>query len=172
MTSEDSGAVFDCNVFVQALLNSRGPAFACKELADNGTITLFLSAEIIEEVKEVLSRPKLQQRFSALTPERVDAFLQDLVNQAVLLTDVPALFSYERDPKDERYVNLALAADAQHLVTRDKDLLDLMKDEAFRQRFPDLIVLDPVVFLGKITPVQQPVKTSERSGESSQEGRT
>jgi len=33
------------------------------------------------------------------------------------------------------------------LVTRDLDLLDLMKDTTFRQQFPSLTILDPVAFL-------------------------
>lgn len=43
-------------------------------------------------------------------------------------------FSYERDPKDEPYVNLALAAGAKYLVTRDKDLLDLMSEGVSQAR--------------------------------------
>jgi hypothetical protein len=33
------------------------------------------------------------------------------------------------------------------LVSRDKDLLDQMNDEGFRQRYPDLTILDPAAFL-------------------------
>jgi hypothetical protein len=39
---------------------------------------------------------------------------------------------------------LAAATRARYLVTRDKDLLDLMGDDAFRQQFPGLAVIDPV----------------------------
>jgi predicted nucleic acid-binding protein len=38
---------------------------------------------------------------------------------------VPQVFSYDRDPKDARYVNLAIAAEARYLVTWDRDLLAL-----------------------------------------------
>ena len=60
---------------------------------------------------------------------------------------MPPVFSYPRDPKDEPYVNLAVAAGLRYLVSRDKDLLDLMQDPSFQQRFPDLMILDPVTFL-------------------------
>jgi len=39
---------------------------------------------------------------------------------------------------------------AKYLVSRDNDLLDLMQDETFRQRFPGLVILDPVTLLGEL----------------------
>jgi predicted nucleic acid-binding protein len=60
---------------------------------------------------------------------------------------VPKAFSYERDPHDEPYLNLAIAVDAQYLVSRDKDLLDLMADSAFRGQYPGLSIVDPVTLL-------------------------
>ncbi len=152
MTSTPPGAVFDCVVFVQALANRKGPAYACKQFVDNGQVTLYLSPQTANEVSEVLRRPKLRQKFRTLSPEKVEAFLKDLAEKAVSLSDVPSVFSYARDPKDEPYVNLAAASGARYLVTWDKDLLDLMNEtreesRAFRQRFPNLIILDPVAFL-------------------------
>jgi predicted nucleic acid-binding protein len=38
---------------------------------------------------------------------------------------VPKEFSYRRD-EDEPYINLAVAAGADFIVSRDRDLLDLM----------------------------------------------
>jgi predicted nucleic acid-binding protein len=81
--------------------------------------------------------------------------VRDVVNKAVILRDVPPAVSLQRDPKDECYLNLALAASAHYLLSRDKDLLDLMKDEttagqAFRQQFPQLQILDPVAFLRQV----------------------
>jgi 23S rRNA G2069 N7-methylase RlmK/C1962 C5-methylase RlmI len=38
---------------------------------------------------------------------------------------------------------------------RDKDLLDLMADADFRERFPDLVILDPAAFLRAIAGLEQ-----------------
>jgi predicted nucleic acid-binding protein len=80
---------------------------------------------------------------------------------AVIVSDIPEQFSYSRDPKDEAYINLALAARAPYLVTRDLDLLDLMKEDdvvgvAFRKQYPGLTIVDPPTFLGFFTPVSRP----------------
>ena len=51
--------------------------------------------------------------------------------------EVPRIYAPERDRKDEPYLNLALEARARYLVSRDRDLLDLMSDEAFLRRIPN-----------------------------------
>jgi uncharacterized protein len=95
----------------------------------------------------VLTRPKTQRRFPLLTAESVDEFSRDVERKSVVLPNVPNAFSLPRDPKDEPYLNVAIAANAEFLVSRDRDLLDLMKDAAFRQQFPGLTILDPAAFL-------------------------
>lgn len=64
---------------------------------------------------------------------------------------------YPRDPDDEPYLNLAIEAGAEFLVTRDRDLLDLMRwdreeGRTFQRRFPKLKNVDPVTFLKLIEP--------------------
>jgi putative PIN family toxin of toxin-antitoxin system len=92
----------------------------------DGHLTVYVSRPTLAEVADVLNRPKSRQRFKTLTAERVEAFLREFENAAVLVDPVPQAFTYTRDPDDEPYVNLALAAGASYLVTWDNDLLDLM----------------------------------------------
>lgn len=103
---------------------------------------------------DVLTRPELQHKFPLLTQERAEELLEGLKERATFLESVPAEFSYDRDPKDEMYVNLALAAGAAYLVSRDNDLLDLMKEtdtgRDFRKRLPSVTILDPVAFLREV----------------------
>jgi putative PIN family toxin of toxin-antitoxin system len=150
-------AVFDCMVFLQGAMRATGPAAACFRLVDAGAVELCVSAELLAEVQNVLARPALQRRYKTLAPEKVATFMAEVQGKAFLLTNVCAVFSHPRDPKDELYVNLAVAADARYLVTRDKDLLDLMRPgtdlgEDFRQRFPGLTILDPPAFLSELSP--------------------
>jgi putative PIN family toxin of toxin-antitoxin system len=95
-----------------------------------------VSPEIVAEVGDVLNRPKVRRMLPALTDEAVEAFLQDVLSRATTLSEVPEAFPLERDPKDERDINLAIASGASYLVTWDRDLLDLMDDEGFCRRFP------------------------------------
>lgn len=146
--------VYDCMIFLQGLIKETGPGVDCLALFEQGRIELFISKAVLDEIVDVLTRPVLQQKFPLLTRERADTLLKGLKETATFLETFPAEFHYERDPKDEVYVNLAHAAGATFLVTRDNDLLDLMKDtdtgKDFRQSFPGLTILDPVAFLREI----------------------
>ena len=129
-------------------------------------LELFLSPDILAEVRDVLSRPKTLRKFPALTPEAVDLFLGDLATHAKMLATVPKVYTLARDPKDEPYVDLAAASRARYLVSRDKDLLDLMGDDTFRQQFPGLTVIDPVTLLRELAtdyPKTEPDRGLERT---------
>jgi putative PIN family toxin of toxin-antitoxin system len=156
--------VYDCMVFLQGAARETGPAAACLRLAEAGLVQLYLSPGVLAEVRDVLTRPRIRKKFPALTPESVEAFLARVSKNAVILTDVPAAVTIERDPKDEKYLNLAAAAGANYLVSRDKDLLDLgdlspAELAPLRERCPGLRILDPVAFLREIrsqSPAPQP----------------
>ena len=143
-------AVFDCMVLLQGAGRPAGPAGACLRLVDDGQIALYLSSQILAEVRDVLTRPAVQRRFPALSPEWVAMFVRHLELKGTLLASVPHAASLPRDPKDEPYLNLAIASGAKYLVTRDNDLLDLMSDTGFRSRYPDLLIVEPVAFLREL----------------------
>lgn len=114
-------------LFLQAAARPSGPAAALLELVEIGELELFVSEACLEEIRDVLNRPSLQRKFPLLTSSIVNDFLDRIRLNSVLLTDVPSVFVLERDPKDAKYVDLAIGAKADFLVTRDNDLLDLRK---------------------------------------------
>lgn len=146
-----------------------GPAAACLTLVDEGRVELDLSDEILAEVRDVLTRPKTLQKFPRLTEEWVAEFIGNVERKSIVLAQVPNAYALPRDPKDERYLNVAMAANAEFLVSRDLDLLDLMKDAAFRRQFPGLTILDPTAFLKVMAArsVAEPQSTPEAEGEDS-----
>lgn len=149
------GVVFDCNILLQAVARKTGPAAACLRLAEEAFVQLRLSEEILTELSAVLKRPKIRARYPELTDETVEDFLKALRSTAEITSDVPKRFSYPRDIDDEPYLNLAIETEANYLVTRDKDLLDLMTshtDECkeFRQKFRSLTVIEPIEFLKEV----------------------
>jgi putative PIN family toxin of toxin-antitoxin system len=148
--------VFDCVTVLQGAARPSGPAAACLKLVESELVQLCLSPEIIAEIREVLQRPKLRVKFPILTAEWVESVLSALEARAEMFPDIPRVIELPRDPKDEPYLNLAIASEAQYLVTRDKDLLDLMDRStpdgaAFQDRFPQLLILDPVSFLQRLS---------------------
>jgi putative PIN family toxin of toxin-antitoxin system len=142
--------------FLQAAASPSGPAAACLRLLDDGLMDLLISAAVLAEVQNVLSRPKVRAKNPRLTDSIVEELLERLHKTALFIEPVPAVFTYPRDPKDEPYVNLAVAGAAGYLVTWDNDLLDLMTSSgaegaAFRGRFPSLAILSPPAFLRAVS---------------------
>ncbi|PYP88307.1 MAG: putative toxin-antitoxin system toxin component, PIN family [Blastocatellia bacterium AA13] len=143
-------------VCLQAAARDQSPAAACLRLAENRYIRLFISRDILREVQNVLSRGYVRARFQTLTDETVTAFLERLRNASEFIRAVPRPFTYEeRDVKDEPYINLAVEVEAHYVLSRDKDLLDLMNWETeagreFQKRFRFLRIVPPEVFLGEI----------------------
>ncbi len=153
--NDPSKVVVDCMVFVQAVANSKGPAARILDLVDSGKITLYVSKAILLEARYVLNRPELRARIQTITDVAVEALFQRLNESAILVRQIPKRFTYPRDPKDEPYVNLALAAGATYIVSRDNDLLDLMRWDTesgreFQRQFRFLKIVDPVNFLEEI----------------------
>lgn len=145
--------VFDCMVFLQATARPDGPAARLFiDFVETGRLILFVSETILAEIHDVLSRPRIRAKNPAITDEAVGAFLERLRQVSRSIDSVPTSFTLPRDPDDEPYLNLAIAAAADYLVTRDKDMLDLMHDEGFLARFPTLKILDPVALLQCLDP--------------------
>ncbi len=150
--TEKPRVVFDCNVLLQAAAREKSVAAKCLNLAESGFIQLCVSREVLAEVEDVLNRPEIRAHFPDLSDEIVGAFLKRLQKVSVLVRLVPMEFSYPRDEDDEPYINLAVAAGANFIISRDRDLLDLMTGytnecKEFRQRFRSLRVVEPAEFL-------------------------
>jgi putative PIN family toxin of toxin-antitoxin system len=155
--------VFDCNTFVQAVAFDNGPAAQCLRLAESGLFELFVSTATLRELRRVLEYEEVLAISRSMTPERLAAFLERLTFRATLLRRVPHVLDYSRDPKDEPYIDLAAAAKADYLVSRDKDLLSLMTartaiGKQFRQKTRPLKVVDPVDFLRAVGRPWEPKK--------------
>ena len=149
------GVVFDCNVLVQGLANESGPAAEALRLLDRNLIDVFVSRAVLKELRAVLRYPRVRQSLSDLDDRQIEAFVTRLAFRATIVRRVRNVFDYPRARQDEPYVDLAAAASADYLVSRDKDLLSLATDHTsvakqFRQRFPKLRVLDPVQFLAAV----------------------
>lgn len=152
MPKEPIRAVFDCNVFWQIFFSGTGIGSKCWTSVKDGSIELVVSSPILDEVADVLTRQETRSRFSQATAEAVEAFLDEIIEQATFVKSVKPQFQYPRDPKDEPYINLAIESKAHYIVSRDNDLLDLMTgyDSAgkeFRQRFRPLKIVDAKKFV-------------------------
>ena len=149
--TEPTGVVLDCVVFLQAVANDKGSAARILDLLDEGLITIYVSRATLAEARYVLYRQDLRALIRTLNDKAVDALFERLDRSAVMIKRVPTRFRFLRDPKDEPYINLALASGAEYLISRDRDLLDLMvwdreEGREFQRRFRFLKIVTPKNF--------------------------
>jgi putative PIN family toxin of toxin-antitoxin system len=159
MTTTPVRVVFDCNVFFQALTSPAGPAARLLELVATQDLALFVSAYALDELRDVSQRPHLVAKYR-LDATIVEEFIADVRSFATWLDPVPHVFDFGRDPDDAHYVDLALAADAKLIVSRDRHLLDLragttQESQDFQQRFPQLAILTPPEALALVRATQE-----------------
>lgn len=112
--------VLDCNVIISAFLfkNSQ-PRLALEKAKICGII--LLSESIINELKNVIQRQKFDRYLSLTTREEL---LNDLLEFADKISPSETITDC-RDPKDNKYLELAVSGKAQYIITGDKDLLIL-----------------------------------------------
>ena len=103
--------VLDTNVIVSGLLSSRGNPAAVLDLALSGAAQVCHDARIMAEYSEVLARPRF--RFDR---QRVREVLAKLEADG-LATSAPQAALGLPDPDDEPFLDVALAAAADYLVT-------------------------------------------------------
>jgi uncharacterized protein len=148
--------VLDTVVFVQALISGRGASAGCIERLRRGQFILLLSEPLLAEMREVPLRPELRRRYSHLTGERVAAFLSEVQLMGVMVYAPPRAFVLPRDPDDEPLIDLAVAGEADYLVTwNERHLTYLMRGDTpegrdFRARFPAVRIVSPPEFIARL----------------------
>ena len=140
-------AVFDTNTFLQAAASENGPADACWQFVEQKKVNVFVTEAILSEVEDVLNRPKIRLQFSRLTVEHTENMLRTFRNQCQFIDNPVVVFELRRDNDDAKFVDLAAATGASFIVTRDRDLLDLMDESGVCNKFPALKIVTPVGFL-------------------------
>jgi len=127
--------VFDTNVVVSAMLLPLSvPRQALDRAVREGR--LLISAATTTERDEVIHRPGFDKYLSE--EERIE-FLTTLVREAELVNAVESVTGC-RDPRDNKFLELAVSGRATHVVTGDSDLLVL-------HPFRGIIVVSPSSFL-------------------------
>jgi uncharacterized protein len=113
--------VIDTNVLVSAFLFG-GTPLELVSLAESSVFEVATSEEALAELADVLSRPTFRRRFRELgfSP-------QDVINRyqgLAIAADPGASPGICEDPDDDRFIALAVASDADVIVSGDRHLLD------------------------------------------------
>ena len=112
--------VLDNNILVSALLvKNSAPFWVIKKVEEMGVI-LYSEATLLE-LNQVLNRKKFIKYF---TVEEKQEFIVKLIESAELVVITESI-DICRDPKDNKFLELAVSGEADFIISGDRDLLVL-----------------------------------------------
>ena len=120
MPPEPERIVADTNLLVSRLLLPQSvPAKAVRKAVDEGQ--LLVSDATLEELADVLSRAKFDPYVSLDDRQAFIRVLNRIAERIIVTAPIQAC----RDPKDDKFLEVALHGQAKVILTGDRDLLAL-----------------------------------------------
>ncbi len=133
--------VFDTNVFISALL-WHGPPHELLRAIEKGTFTLCTTPALLEELRDVLSRPKFSYRLKERKTS-CEELLAGIIDAAELHPDKKIDPVVKNDPDDDKVLSCASVSGAEYIITGDHHLLKL-------KNWSNISILTPQQFLSHI----------------------
>ncbi len=121
-------ALLDTNVWVSAFLKPTGPPGRVVARWRRGDFRAVTSLSQLDEIADVLSRPRLVRRFKYSSQDAA-TFIRLIATRAQL-AKISGTLRVCRDPDDNAVLEAAIRGKSRYLVTRDDDLkrdLDLIE---------------------------------------------
>lgn len=134
-------AVVDANVLVSALIKLTGSVGPVLLRLRQRAYTLLISRATLDELAEVLHRPRLRAKYR-LSDRDVRAILRLIVLRCELIRPERRITAC-RDPRDDKFLELALSGRAQVIVSGDEDLLTMSP-------FEGIPIVSPAKFLSML----------------------
>ncbi len=116
-------AVVDTNILVRALIRPQGTVGPVLLRLRQGDYTLLYAPPLLEEVVDVLNRPRLRRKYG-LSRADIRTVVSLLLLRGELVTPDERITAC-RDPKDNKFLEVAVTGQADVIVSGDEDLLVL-----------------------------------------------
>jgi len=134
--------VVDTNILVRAVIKPSGTVGPVLLRLRHGEYTLLYAQSFLEELIDVLNRPRIRDKYHL-----TDQDIQTVVSLILLRGEAVVPPENEkkrittcRDPKDDKFLEVAVAGSADVIVSGDQDLLVL-------HPFAGIPILPPAAFL-------------------------
>jgi putative PIN family toxin of toxin-antitoxin system len=130
--------VLDSNVFISSFFWRGNPRRVFNRVTD-GLDELYISDGILEEILDVMTRPKFNADVEAIREyiSTIEGFATGIITNNVSE-------SVSRDKDDDKVLQCALLGDADYIVTGDGDLLVL-------EEYQSIKIVTPKAYLGLVS---------------------
>ncbi len=133
--------VIDTNILVRALIMPHGSVGPVLRRLRHGEYTLLYSPSLLEELTDVLNRPRIRDKYG-LSETDIATLLRLILLRGEPVTPAQPITAC-RDPKDNKFLEVAVAGQAEALVSGDEDLLAL-------HPFEGVPIIPPAEFLRRL----------------------
>jgi len=123
-------AVLDTNILLRALIKPQGSVGPVLGRLRHGEYVAVYSEPILDELAAKLALPRLRDKYH-LTEEVATTLLALLALRGELVRPERKITAC-RDRDDDKFIEAAVAGEAEYVVTGDKDLLSLKRFETVR----------------------------------------
>jgi uncharacterized protein len=106
--------------WVSAFINRNGYPARVKNAWVDGRFEVILSVPLIQEISDVLHRPRIKAKYR-ISEDEIARFLELLLRRAILVT-VSGRIKLCRDERDNVVLETAIKGGAEYLVSRDGDI--------------------------------------------------
>lgn len=142
--------VADANVVLSAVRSPSGASRVVLRAMLSGEIRFAASPAVVLEYEDLLKRPESRAASSWIDDAGIDSLLDALCAQAIPVVPWFRFRPFLADPKDDLYVECALAAGSRTIVTHDRHFR-----HAAVQAF-GLDVCSPGEYASKSRPLRRP----------------
>ncbi|MBR1520180.1 MAG: putative toxin-antitoxin system toxin component, PIN family [Bacteroidaceae bacterium] len=112
--------LFDTNLWISFMIGKRLSSLV--DVLCRHDIQIYMSEQLLNEIKDVIARPKFDKLISAETRY----FFFEMVDDVCIMTDITvSAESPIRDIKDLYLLSMAESVPVDYIVSGDKDLTDL-----------------------------------------------
>jgi putative PIN family toxin of toxin-antitoxin system len=131
-------AIIDTNILVRALIMPHGSVGPVLQHLRQGDYIMLYAPSLLAELVDVLSRPRIRTRYG-LSDEDIKTVLRLILLRSEAVTPTRTITAC-RDPKDNKFLEVAVAGQAEVIVSGDEDLLVL-------HPFEGIPIISPAEFL-------------------------
>jgi len=131
-------AVVDTNILVRALIMPQGTVGPVLLRLRRSEYTLLYAQPLLEELIDVLNRPRIRNKYS-LTEDDIQTVVSLILLRGEAVAPEQRITAC-RDPRDDKFLEVAVTGKADIIVSGDQDLLVL-------NPFAGIPILPPAGFL-------------------------
>jgi putative PIN family toxin of toxin-antitoxin system len=113
-------ALIDTNGWVSALINPHGFPAKTRDAWLARKYQIIVSKPLLEELEDVLHRPRIQQKFGVTEAQAEELLL--LITKKAIPVEISGELHLCRDARDDMLLETAIVGSAKYIVSRDEDV--------------------------------------------------